>query len=268
MQQAKLAPYWSPQNIDFLVCFSLFLGTSRHLRLHPAPHLLADKCKKHQKTITFITNLTNAARPPWGPRMGRHKYDHPTLTPKSSQGNHTKHWFSGRILTILLFGIHVAIAPSVPFILKIIKKALVLQCCWRPRWAQHRTPKGKSEIKKWAPRCMGAFRQKKERAPRCMGTIFAFSWSRLMPQMGPQKMSQTFIFKLFLMFRGSHSRSNSVEEAPSQTSATLHGSAISPKTCKKPLVLQQKRCPQRGHLEASGLGGKKLTTQSGRQRAP
>jgi hypothetical protein len=36
-----------------------------------------------------------------------------------------------------------------------------------------------------------------------------------------------------LMFRGSHSRSNSVEEAPSQTSATLHGSAISPKTYKK-----------------------------------
>ena len=125
MQQAELAPYWYPRKCSkhwFCKRFSWFLGTSRLLRLSPAPHLVADKCKKHQKTNTFIINLTNAARPPWGPRMGRHKYDHPTLTPKSSQGNHTKHWFSGRILSILLFGIHVAIAPSVPFILKIIKK--------------------------------------------------------------------------------------------------------------------------------------------------
>ena len=116
---------------------------------------------------------------------------------------------------------------------------------------------------------MGAFRQKKERAPRCIGTIFAFSWSRLMPQMGPQKMSQTIILKLFLMFRGSHSRSNSVEEAPSQTSATLHGSAISPKTYKKSISFSTKNDALNGAvLRPEDVEAKIMTTQSGRQRAP
>ena len=100
-----------------LFCYFWALhGICDYVRLHIFQQTNAKYMKKN---ITFITILTNAARPPWGPRMGRHKYDQPTLTPKSSQGNRTKHWFSQHILSILLFGIHVAIAPSVPFMLKI-----------------------------------------------------------------------------------------------------------------------------------------------------
>ena len=77
------------------------------------------------------------------------------------------------------------------------------------------------------------------------------------PKEVPKKWPKPLFFKRFLMFFGSHSRRHGFEQAPSQTSATLHGSAISPNTCEKTLVFQQKRCPQRGHLEAPGWEDKK-----------
>ena len=56
------------------------------------------------------------------PSCAHQKMDHPKWTPKSSQGNRTKHSFSGLILQTLLFGIHLVAATSVPFIWKILKK--------------------------------------------------------------------------------------------------------------------------------------------------
>ena len=104
------------------------------------------------------------------------------------------------------------------------------------------------------PRSMGAPRRKTKRAPCCMGTLLVHMAP---PKEVPKKWPKPLFFKWFFMFFGSHSRRHGFEQAPSQTSATLHGSAISPKTYKQALVFQQKRCPQRGHLEAQGWEDKK-----------
>jgi len=83
---------------------------------------------------------------------------------------------------------------------------------------------------------MAAFRQKNGRHKRV-----------------PTKLSKPFKIISFGRFLGD----GHAEVTPSTLRATLHGSATSPKTCKKPLVFQQKRCPQRGHLEAPGWEDKK-----------
>jgi len=87
--------------------------------------------------------------------MVRQKYDHPKGMPKTPQGNLTNLSFSEHILQVLLFRIHLVVAPSVPFFVKKSKKALVLQHFRHPRWAQHGAPEGTSKMKKRAPRCMG-----------------------------------------------------------------------------------------------------------------
>ena len=67
----------------------------------------------------------------WGvplehPSCAQQKMEYPKWTPKSSQGNRTEHLFSGLVSQILLFGIHLVTAPSMPLIWKISKKALYL----------------------------------------------------------------------------------------------------------------------------------------------
>ena len=81
---------------------------------------------KTPQTICFNMFLKFFGAPLEHPSCAHQKMDHPKWSPKSSQGNHTKQSFSGHILHILLFGIHLVAAPSVPFIWKISKKTLFL----------------------------------------------------------------------------------------------------------------------------------------------
>ena len=77
------------------------------------------------QTICFKLFLKFFGVPLEHPSCAHQKMDYPKWLPKSSQGNRTKHDFSGRILLILIFGIHLVAAPSVPFMWKIIKKSLI-----------------------------------------------------------------------------------------------------------------------------------------------
>ena len=110
------------QNMYFPCVFHYsmtFPGTCDYVRLHV---LVSQTSNKHQNSVTFKAILTNPARPPWGPTMVRQKYDHPKGMPKTPQGNLTNHSFSEHILQVLLFRIHLVVAPSVPFFVKKAKK--------------------------------------------------------------------------------------------------------------------------------------------------
>ena len=77
------------------------------------------------QTICFKLFLNLFGGPSEHPICAHQKMDYPKWTPKSSQGNRTEHLFSGLILQILLFGIHLVAAPSVPFMWKIIKQSFI-----------------------------------------------------------------------------------------------------------------------------------------------
>ena len=106
-----------------------------------------------EKLETSATLHENASRPDWSPKMGplktlqtiyfkmflnifgvppehplcaHQKMDHPKWTPKSAQGDRTKHSFLKLFLLFLFFGLHLVTAPAVPFIFKICNIALVL----------------------------------------------------------------------------------------------------------------------------------------------
>ena len=64
--------------------------------------------------------------PPEHPLSAYQKMDHPKWTPKSAQGDRTKHLFLNLFLLILFFGLVLVAAPGVPFIFKICNFALVL----------------------------------------------------------------------------------------------------------------------------------------------
>ena len=81
--------------------------------------------QKASQTICFNMFLKFVGGPLEHPSCAHQKMDHPKWTPKSSQGNRTKHSFSGRILLILIFGIQVVAAPSMLFILQISKKVFI-----------------------------------------------------------------------------------------------------------------------------------------------
>ena len=80
---------------------------------------------KTSQTICFKMFLKFFRAPLEHPSCAHQKMDHPKWTPKSSQGNRTKHSFSRRILLILIFGIQVVAAPSMLFILQISKKTFI-----------------------------------------------------------------------------------------------------------------------------------------------
>ena len=80
---------------------------------------------KTSQTMCFILFLKLFGAPLEHPVCAHQNMDHPKWMPKSSQGTRTKQCFSGRILLILIFGIHLVAAPSVPFMWKIIKKPLI-----------------------------------------------------------------------------------------------------------------------------------------------
>ena len=77
---------------------------------------------KTSQTMCFKLFLIFFGDPLEHPICAHQKMDHPKWTPKSSQGNRTEHLFSGLILQILLFGINLVAAPSMPVIWKINKK--------------------------------------------------------------------------------------------------------------------------------------------------
>ena len=105
-----------------------------------------------EKLKTSATLHVNASSPDWSPKMGplktlqtiyvkmfldifgvrpehplcaHQKMDHPKWTPKSAQGDRTKHLFSYCFLLILFFGLLLVTAPGVPFIFKKSNIALV-----------------------------------------------------------------------------------------------------------------------------------------------
>ena len=135
------------------------------------------------QTICFKLFLKLFGGPSKHPICAHQKMDHPKWTPKSSQGNRTKHCFSGRILLILIFGIHLVAAPSVPFMWKIIKKNIhfitFLTRSLGPTWGTTRNIKSC----KMSAALHGSASAKKKTSAALHGNDFAI-W---MVQMGPSK---------------------------------------------------------------------------------
>ena len=81
---------------------------------------------KTLQTIYFKIVLSIFGVPPEHPLFAHQKIDQLKWTPKSAQGDRTKHLFLNIFLLILFFGLHLVTAPGMPFIFKICNIALVL----------------------------------------------------------------------------------------------------------------------------------------------
>jgi len=141
------------------------------------------------------------------------------------------------MLQVVLFGILLVGAPSVLFILKTSKKALVLPRFWHPHWAQHGAPKGISQISKRVPCCMGALQQKKSERYAAWERFRSLDSPDGFPRKGLPIIAQTVYFNRFRALFGSYLRGTGAERTHIKTNAMLHGSAIPSKTIKNTLVL-------------------------------
>ena len=81
---------------------------------------------KMLQTIYFKIVLNIFGVPPEQSLCALQKIDQPKWTPKSTQGDRTKHSFLSLFLLILFFGLHLVTVPGVPFIFNICNIALVL----------------------------------------------------------------------------------------------------------------------------------------------
>ena len=82
--------------------------------------------QKTLQTIYFKMFLNIFGGPPEHPLSAHQKMDHPKWTPKSAQGDRSKHSFSKLFLLILFFGLILVAAPGEALIFKKCNIALVL----------------------------------------------------------------------------------------------------------------------------------------------
>ena len=148
----------------------------------------------NSQTMIFKHFLVLSKAPLGHPQRADTERDHPKWMPKSSQGNRTKHSFSEHILLIFLFGIHLVAAPSVPFVLKIIKTnidfMMFLTPSLSPTWGTKRNIKNT----KTSATLHGSAPAKKKQAPRCIGTLSQFGWSRWVQKKRPPQNSPNHLF--------------------------------------------------------------------------